>query len=44
MLIYIICSYKMYTTQVIKVAQNYSYVASTTVINNAAASQLLTIN
>ena len=31
-------------TNVLKVAWNYSYVASTTVINNAAASQLLTIN
>ena len=28
----------------IKVAPNYSYVASTTVINNAAASQLPAIN
>ena len=28
---------------VLKVAWNYSYVASTTAINNAAASQLLTI-
>ena len=28
----------------LKVAQNYSYVTSTIAINNAAASQLLTIN
>ena len=28
----------------LKVDRNYSYVASTTAINNAAASQLLTIN
>ena len=28
----------------VKVAQNYSYVASTTAVKNAAASQLLTIN
>ena len=28
----------------VKVVQNYFYVASTTAINNAAASQLLTIN
>ena len=34
----------IYNDYVIKVARNYSYVASTTAINNAAASQLLTIN
>ena len=34
----------MFHYQILKVAQNYSYVAATTAINNAAASQLLTIN
>ena len=36
----IFVAYSVKDTIVVKVAQNYSYVASTTAINNAAASQL----